>query len=131
MSKQSPRQRDQFIVNQIAYWKSRLGIDPELSVRVKYVTNNDPVEKNYAQIDRSMVEYGTATMEIFDEVFAAKDFEKTARDTIAHEMLHLALHSFAAFAYNLCNGNEGLQKEVERLEEGVVHKLQRAFTDKG
>jgi hypothetical protein len=106
-----------------------LRLDPELKIKIKYVTNNDPVERTFAQVDRSMMEYGTATLEVFDEVFAAQDFKKTADETICHEMLHFATHPFVAFLDSMFTNDEGKQKETERLEEQLVVLLQRAFTE--
>jgi len=126
-----PEDRDQYIRDRIAYWRDRLRVSPSLKVKLKYITNNDPAERNYAQIDRSMIEYDSAVLEVYDEVFAAADFKKTAEETICHEVLHLAMYPLVAFLDSMFTNDEGKQKEVERLEEAVVNVLQKAFTDKG
>lgn len=75
-----------------------------------------------------MMEYDVATLEIFDEVFAAKDFRQTADRTICHEMLHLALYPLVAFVANMFTDEPGKIKEADRLEERVVTVLEGALT---
>lgn len=120
---------EKYIQDRIEYWRERLRIDPNLGIRVKYVTNNDPNITYYASIDRNMMEYGQATMEIYDEVFASKDFERTADQTICHELLHLAFHPLIAFCDSMFTGDAGKLKETERLEEQVLGIIEGALTE--
>ena len=126
--KLSPAARDKFIQDQIAYWRELLNIDTKLQLKVKYATNNDPVDKDFASIDRDMIEYRRASMEVYDEVFASPNFEEDAEDTICHEILHLAFNPLISYCHNMFTGDEGKQKELERQEEHTVTLLADALT---
>lgn len=108
-----------------------LGIEPKLKVTLKYqTTRDDDDERKWATIARDMMEYRHATLEIYDEVFLAPDFEKQADAAICHEVLHLALYPLIAYTHNMFEGDEGKRKELERLEEQVVTALEDAFMGK-
>lgn len=111
------------------YWKRRLRIPTHLRVKVKYVTNNPDEDTKLATVDRDLIEYDATNMEIYDEVFAAKDFKKEANKAVCHETLHLALHALIAYCNNMFTDEPGKQKELERLEEQTIATLEHALTE--
>ena len=126
----TPKERDKWISESISYWRHEFRIPPDLELKVKYVTNRDEDEdRKYATIAMGMVPYSKATLEIYDEVFAAKDFKDTADKAICHEILHLALYPLVSYCNNIFVGDEGKQRHLEELEETVVTTLERACTN--
>ena len=121
----TPQKRDKFITETLSFWRDQLRISPDLKIKLKYVTHREEDEgRNYAQISREMMPYGSCTMELTDEVFASKNFPKDADQTICHEILHLALHPLISYCNNMLNGNEGAQRHLEELEEAVITTLE-------
>ena len=125
----SPDKRHKFITDRIRYWRKRLGIDEGISISIKYVTQDDEShERVYASVDTSMLEYGRATVKIYDEVFASQNFAQLADESVCHEMVHLALHPLVAYCWSMFQGDEGKRAELERLEELVTTRFERTLT---
>lgn len=89
------------------------------------MTNHDPQDASYAEIDLEKYEYGRVTIEIYDSVFSSPDFESLATASVFHEMFHLFLHPLTAYCANMFAGDAGKLQELERLEELVVNILER------
>ena len=124
----TPKLRDKFVTDSIAYWRDQLRIHPDLKIKLKYVTHRDEDEgRNYATVTREMMPYGSCIMEIFDEVFASKNFEKDADSTVCHEIIHLAMYPLISYCNNVLAGNEGGQKHLEELEEAFITSLERCL----
>ena len=85
-------------------------------------------DRDFGQTHFGMAPYGKITMEIYDEVFNAKDFEAEAEDTICHEMLHVALYPLISYCENMFDGDEGKKKELEKLEETIVTAMVAGLT---
>lgn len=121
----TPKRRDKYILNRVKYWRKLLEIPDSLSIKIKYLTNNSSESVDYAEIDLSMYEYGKVTIKIYDEVFASKQFEKDADESVFHEMLHLFFHPLTAYCSSMFGSDEGKKTELERIEELLVSTLER------
>jgi hypothetical protein len=63
-------------------------------------------------------------------VFQDPNFKQTADSTVFHELLHICLNDLTAFAGNMFDGDEGKGKELTRLEEAFITRMERAFAGK-
>lgn len=121
-------ERDKYIQKRLVYWMKVLQISEELDVKLKYTTTREDEDRRYAAIIRGHMPYGSATLEIYDELFTSKDFEETADETVCHEVIHLALYPLISYCINMFTGDPGKQQHLEDLEETVVTTLERALT---
>jgi len=130
VKKKTPKDKDEFIKNLITKWRNIFSIDTDLNIDVKYVAHREGDDETlYAATYVSMAQYGKVTIEIFDEVINSKDFEKEAESTIIHELLHVALHPLIAYCDNMFTGDDGKKKELERLEDHVITRIEKGLVN--
>lgn len=122
----TPKQKDDYILKSLDYWRGVFSISPELKIKLKYVTNREDDGIKYATITRDMLPYKMATLEIFDEVLSSKDFKRVADENNLPRDAPPVLSQVASY---LCSKltSDGEARYAEDLEEEVVTTLERAF----
>lgn len=127
----TPKQMNDYLMKRVEHWRERLQIDPNLKITVKFVTGHEcDGDAPYAEVFLDGIQYGRCTIHIYDRVFSDPNFKETADSTVFHELLHICLNDLTAYACNMFDGDEGKAKELIRLEETFITRMERAFTGK-
>lgn len=125
----TPKQMNDYLIQRVEHWRKKLRIDPDLELTVKFVTSHssDPCVTNYGEVFLSDIQYGRATIHIYDNVFKDDNFKVVADQTIFHELMHIALSDIMAYCENMFGDDDGKRAELTRLEETFITRMERSF----
>lgn len=121
-------QKNDYIIQRMKYWRRKLLIDPNLKITVKFVTGHEHEgDSPYAEVFLGNIHYGKCVIHFYERLFSEEPFKETADRTVFHELIHICLNDITSYASNMFDGDDGKQKELERLEETFVTRMERAF----